>query len=127
MNISENNFKKLKTIINELMELSNKLPDISNNIINTNINYRTFILNQWIENPYQDIDYCINSIEIEESDKYVYCSDCGKLLKLSNLKPHNKYEQYNDVFCNECLEHCPVCGVLFADYTESGKCDRCAD
>jgi len=66
-------------------------------------------------------------IEIEELDEYKQCADCGKLLKLSNLKPHNKYEQYNDVFCDECLEHCPVCGVLFADYTESGKCDRCAD
>ena len=60
MNISENNFKKLKTIINELMELSNKLPDIANNIVNTNINYRAFILNQWIENPNKDINYYIN-------------------------------------------------------------------
>jgi len=124
MNISENNFKKLKTIINELMELSNKLPDIANNIVNTNINYRAFILNQWIENPNKDINYYINT---EELDEYKQCTDCGKLLKLSDLKPHNKYEQYNDVFCDDCLEHCPVCGVLFADYTESGKCDRCAD
>ena len=124
MNISENNFKKLKTIINELMELSNKLPDIANNIVNTNINYRAFILNQWIENPNKDINYYINT---EELDEYKQCADCGKLLKLSDLKPHNKYEQYNDVFCDDCLEHCPVCGVLFADYTESGKCDRCAD
>jgi len=30
-------------------------------------------------------------------------------------------------FCDECLEHCPVCGELFADYTGSGKCDSCAD
>ena len=124
MNISENNFKKLKTIINELMELSNKLPDIANNIVNTNINYRAFILNQWIENPNKDINYYINT---EELDEYKQCTDCGKLLKLSDLKPHNKYEQYNDVFCDDCLEHCPVCGVLFADYFESGKCDRCAD
>jgi len=64
---------------------------------------------------------------IINDEEYKQCSDCGKLLKLSDLKPHNKYEQYNDVFCNECLEHCPVCGVLFADYIESGKCDRCAD
>ena len=39
----------------------------------------------------------------------------------------NEYKQYNDVFCDDYLEHCPVCGVLFADYTDSGKCDRCAD
>jgi len=62
-----------------------------------------------------------------ETNEYKQCADCGKPLKLSDLKPHNKYEQYNDVFCDECLEHCPVCGVLFADYTDSGKCDRCAD
>ena len=61
------------------------------------------------------------------NNEYKQCSDCGKLLKLSDLKPHNKYEQYNDYYCDDCLEHCPVCGVLFADYTESGKCDRCAD
>ena len=60
INISKNNFKKLKTIINELIELSNKLPDIPNNIVNTNINYRVFILNQWIENPNKDINYYIN-------------------------------------------------------------------
>ena len=60
-------------------------------------------------------------------DEYKQCADCGKLLKLSYLKPHNKYEQYNDVFCDDCLEHCPVCGVLFADYNDIGKCENCAD
>ena len=124
MNITENNLVKLKTIINELLELSNKLPDITNNIVSTNINYRAFILSQWIKNPNKDIDYYINT---KQSPEYKQCADCGKLLKLLDLKPHNKYEQYNDVFCDECLEHCPICGVLFADYTESGKCDRCAD
>jgi len=127
MNISDNNFKKLKIIINELLELSNKLPDIPNNIVNTNINYRAFILNQWIENPSKDIDYYINSNKTENPNEYKQCADCGKLLKYSELKPHNKYEQYNDVFCNECLDTCSICGVLFADYTDSGKCDRCAD
>ena len=66
-------------------------------------------------------------IEIEDLDECKQCSDCGKYLKLSELKPHNKYEQYNDVFCDDCLDICSVCGELFADYTGSCKCDSCAD
>ena len=69
MNISENNFKKLKIIINKLLELSNKLPNIANNIINTNINYRAFILNQWIENPNKDINYYTDSMIIIKDNK----------------------------------------------------------
>jgi len=103
MNISENNFKKLKTIINELMELSNKLPDISNNIVNTNINYRAFILNQWIENPNKDINYYINSIEIEdESNKEIkkeLLTNNG-FIELSSVfdKKYNNKKDNNNLF-----------------------------
>jgi len=66
-------------------------------------------------------------IKIELEILEVICSDCGKSLKLSNLKPHNKYEQHNDYYCDDCLDTCSVCGELFADYYDTGKCDGCAD
>ena len=61
------------------------------------------------------------------NNEYKQCSDCGKLLKLSDLRFRNRYEEHNDYFCNDCLDTCSVCGKLFADYTGSGKCDSCAD
>ncbi len=57
MTITDDNLKKLKVIIKELSEFSDKLPDLTKNIINTNINFRVFLLSEWINNPEDDIPY----------------------------------------------------------------------
>lgn len=50
MEISEKEFKEVKKIIKELNEYAQHLPNITNDIINTNIHYRAYLLNQFIEN-----------------------------------------------------------------------------
>ena len=57
MEISEANINKLKAIISETYELSNKLPDMINNVLHVNINYRLYILNNWIQDFSKDINY----------------------------------------------------------------------
>lgn len=57
----------------------------------------------------------------------VHCNDCGKELKLSELKNRNKYPERNDYFCDTCLDECSKCGTLFADYGDLGVCESCAD
>lgn len=50
MNISENEFKEVSKIIKELWEDVQHLPDITKNVFNTNIHYRAYLLNQFVEN-----------------------------------------------------------------------------
>ena len=50
MGISEKEFKEVRKIIKELNEDVQHLPDITKDIINTNIHYRAYLLNQFIEN-----------------------------------------------------------------------------
>lgn len=53
--ISKSNMEKLTHLIKESYELSNELPNLTRDIVNTNINYRLWILNNWVENPQEDI------------------------------------------------------------------------
>jgi hypothetical protein len=50
LEISEKEFKEVKKIIKELNKDVQHLPNITNDIINTNIHYRAYLLNQFIEN-----------------------------------------------------------------------------
>jgi len=63
MNVSETNLNKLKILIKELYELSCILPDISKNVLSTNINYRLFLLEEWTKDYSQEINY-----EIDENN-----------------------------------------------------------
>lgn len=55
--ISKQNYNTLKKIIIDTYALSEELPDITDNILNTNINYRMFLLNEWIKNPESKLQY----------------------------------------------------------------------
>ena len=55
--ISKQNYETLKKIINDTFAMSEELPDITGNILNTNINYRMFLLNEWINNPESKLQY----------------------------------------------------------------------
>jgi len=63
MNISEINLTKLKEIIKELYELSWVLPDISKNVLSTNISYRAYILEEWSKDFSQDINWDLKDSE----------------------------------------------------------------
>jgi len=64
-------------------------------------------------------------IEVEILD--IQCNKCGIFMKHEDLKLHNKCEIYDNYICNNCLSKCSICGELFADYDNVGKCDKCAD
>ena len=66
-------------------------------------------------------------VKIEIETLEIYCRGCGKILKPSELKSHNKDKSFDEYFCDDCLSVCSVCGKLFADYYDTGKCDSCAD
>ena len=66
-------------------------------------------------------------VKIEIETLEIFCRGCGKILKPLKLKPHNKDKSFDEYFCDDCLDTCLVCGELFADYYDTGKCDNCAD
>ena len=45
------------TLINELYELSCELPNVTTDVVNTNINFRAWVLNQWLADMSEDIKY----------------------------------------------------------------------
>lgn len=55
--ISKQNYNTLKKIIIDTYALSEELPNIVDNILNTNINYRMFLLNEWIKNSESKLEY----------------------------------------------------------------------
>ena len=66
-------------------------------------------------------------IKIEIETLGIFCRGCDKELNPLELKSHNKDKIYGEYFCDNCLTKCSVCGELFADYYNTGKCENCAD
>ena len=66
-------------------------------------------------------------IKIEIETLEIFCRCCDKELNPSEIKSHNKDKRYDEYFCDNCLDNCPVCDELFADYYNTGKCENCAD
>jgi len=66
-------------------------------------------------------------VKIEIETLGIFCRCCDKELNPSEIKSHNKDKRYDEYFCDNCLTKCSVCGELFADYDNIGKCENCAD